>query len=217
MTRAALAAIEISVSEAEHRQLGRFLELLLAETARVNLTGVRELDSAWALHVADSLVVAERLRERDAGALLDLGAGGGVPGVPLAIVAPKTRVRLLDATRKKMDAVNRILTQLDIANVSTVWGRAELIAKSAPHQRGYDVVTARAVGSLATLVEHAHGLLRPQGVCWFWKSIAAVDAEVAAAAPVARRRGLKLREPVRYRLPDPHGERVVVEYEMTRR
>lgn len=217
MTREELAAIGVIVTESEHALLARYLELLLDENTRLNLTGVRDVAAAWSLHIADSLAVAERLRALKPAALLDFGSGGGVPGIPLAIISPATRVTLLDATRKKMDAAGRIIAQLKLENVTTAWGRAETLSRSAPFRHGFDVVAARAVGPLDNLLTHAESMLKLGGVGWFWKSLGAMDEEIAAAAPIARRKRMSLCEPIRYRLPDPHGERVVLEYQVENR
>ncbi|MFO0837914.1 MAG: 16S rRNA (guanine(527)-N(7))-methyltransferase RsmG [Phycisphaerae bacterium] len=145
--------------------------------------------------------------------LLDLGAGGGVPGIPIAIELPGIRVTLLDATRKKIDATRRIVAALGIENVECIWGRAEEMARAAPLSRAFDAVVARAVAPLAKLVAWAAPFLRAGGVLWAYKSIQAFEPEINAAADAAARSAMRLTQVVRYALPAPHGERVLVGYE----
>ena len=144
--------------------------------------------------------------------LLDLGTGGGIPGIPLACVCESLEVTLLDATRKKLDAVGRIVSELGLPRVHTLWGRAETLAHDEAHRERFDAVTARAVAALPPLVEYAAGFVRVGGQCWFAKSSEAAACEVEAARPAAGQCGLEHVGTHRFTLPGGHGEREVVVY-----
>ncbi len=212
MTREELAAAGFEVTAAAHARLTRFVELLLRENQRVNLTAIRTAGEVWRLHICESLALlplVDRLRPRR---LLDLGTGGGIPGVPLACVCEGLEVTLLDATRRKLDAVERIVSALGLARVRTLWGRAETLAHDAAYRETFDAVVARAVAALPTLVEYAAGFVRPGGQCWFGKPLAAAAREVEAARSAARQCELTHVSDHRITLPAGHGERTVVIY-----
>lgn len=214
MTHAELNAVGIRVSAEVWAQLAEFLARLLHENELLNLTAVRDADAAWRLHVVDSLALLPALQMRPQACVLDLGSGGGVPGIPLAIAAPTARITLLDATRKKVDAQQRIVAALGLANVRCVWGRAELVAHERVLRAAFDVVVTRAVAKLSRLLEWSAPFLKPGGECWCMKG-PDVDEELAAAANAARRAGLVLSRRYEYELAD-RGRRTVLEFTRVR-
>src|SRR3954462_13041389 len=94
------ARADIALSPAQHALLARYLDLLLAANERMNLTRITERAAAEIQHVGDALTLLPYL-PAGAFALADLGSGGGVPGIPLAIARPDARITLIESTRKK--------------------------------------------------------------------------------------------------------------------
>jgi 16S rRNA (guanine527-N7)-methyltransferase len=147
--------------------------------------------------VADSLSGLELDRVRIASRIADLGAGAGFPGLVLAIALPAAAVDLIESARRKAAVIDRLRQAAHVDNARSVVARAEEWARMAPVVGGgreaYDVVTARAVGPLALLVEYAAPLLRPTGVLVAWKG--ARDAtEEQQGRRAAREVGLALEE-----------------------
>jgi 16S rRNA (guanine527-N7)-methyltransferase len=212
MTRDELAAAGFEVTPAIYGRLSRFVALLLRENQRTNLTAIRAAEEVWRLHVCESLALLPLVAELRPRRLLDLGTGGGVPGIPLACACDALEVTLLDATRKKLDAVQRIVSELALPGVATLWGRAETLAHDHAHRETYDVVTARAVAALPALLECAAGFVRVGGQCWFPKSPAAAAREVEAARRAADQCGLTHAETRCFTLPNGGGQRVTVVY-----
>lgn len=96
--------------------------------------------------------------------LVDIGSGGGVPAIPLAIVMPHVHVTLVEATGKKVEFLRRAAKALGLPNVEVIQGRAEGLGQDHKgHREGYDVATARALGHLAVVAELAGPLVRPRG------------------------------------------------------
>lgn len=213
MTRPELAEAGFDVTEGQHARLRGFVDRLLAENQCTNLTAVREAAGVWPLHVCDSLTLLPLIERSRPGVIVDLGTGGGVPGLPLACVLPDVQFTLVDATRKKIEAVERIAAALGLANCRFVWGRGEALAHDPGHRERYDVVVARAVASIDDLARYASGLIRPGGQAWFMKSCQAADAERRAAERATTRLQLIYRATERTRLPEPHGERAMLVYE----
>jgi 16S rRNA (guanine527-N7)-methyltransferase len=160
--KAADLGVEFDAGDAD--RLGRFLAILFKGNEQLNLTAVREIDAAWQKHVLDSLTLMKVLGEiPDGGSVLDVGTGGGMPGIPLAICRPDLRFTLMEATGKKVAYLEAAAKSLGLANVRTVCGRAEDLAhdrgtreqggRAGGHRERYDVVIARAVGRLKVLAE----------------------------------------------------------------
>jgi 16S rRNA (guanine527-N7)-methyltransferase len=212
VTREELETAGFKVNPAAHARLAQLVELLLAENRRVNLTAARSVAVLWRAHVCDSLALLPLLREQAAVRVLDLGAGGGFPGLPLACACPDMEVTLLDATRKKVDAVRRIIQAMGLPNARAVWGRAETLAHDPAYREQFDAVAARAVATLPILLEYAAGFARPGGHCWLFKSAGAVGAEQAAAAAAAASCRLEQVDTRGYRLPGESDDRLLLVY-----
>ena len=213
MNKDELAAAGFVVAPGVHARLERFVELLLRENQRLNLTAIRDTGEVWRLHICESLALLPLVDESGTRRLLDLGTGGGIPGVPLACVRDDLQVTLLDATRKKLEAVGRIVAELELSNVETLWGRAETLAHDQAYREKYDAVTARAVAKLPTLVEYGAGFVRRRGQCWYPKSADAAAREVEEARHAAGQCALRYVSTRRFQLPGESSERAMVIYE----
>jgi 16S rRNA (guanine527-N7)-methyltransferase len=213
MTRAELADAGIAVGEAEHARLARFVEALLRENERINLVGTRDPRAFWENHVCDSLALLPCLDAQQSRRVLDLGSGGGLPGVPLACARPACHVTLLDATRKKLLAVERACREAGLDHVAFHWARAEQAAHDPALRNSFDAVTCRAVGPVAVLLELGAPFLRGGGVLLLFKSVSGAEAEMAQASAAAGRCGMRLSGTHRYELPGGRGPRILAIYE----
>ncbi|MCC7408748.1 MAG: 16S rRNA (guanine(527)-N(7))-methyltransferase RsmG [Phycisphaeraceae bacterium] len=146
-------------------KLAGYLDLLLEANEKFNLTAVRDRDEAWRTHILDSLTLLAGLQDLTPGTrLADVGSGGGLPGVPLAIAAgPNLAVTLIEATGKKANFLRECATKLDLPNVTVVAERAEIVGHDPVHRQQYDLVTARALGPLRVLLEYTLPLLKVGG------------------------------------------------------
>lgn len=129
-----------------------FVELLLEWNQKINLISRRDEDALWSAHILHSLSILLKLQIPHGSVVLDLGTGGGLPGLPLKIARPDLQLTLLDSTQKKINVVKEIAQSLKLENVNAVWGRAEDLGRQAPYARNFDIIVARAVASLKDLV-----------------------------------------------------------------
>jgi 16S rRNA (guanine527-N7)-methyltransferase len=145
------------------RRFARYRDLLLARSARFNLTAIREpeeierrlfLDAIAMIPELDHLIDAASDRADPALRLLDVGAGAGFPGLALKIVRPQLDVTLVDATAKKVAFINEVITALELKRVRAVQGRAEELGQGSAYRARFDFATARAVASLPVLLEY---------------------------------------------------------------
>ncbi|MHC4080198.1 MAG: 16S rRNA (guanine(527)-N(7))-methyltransferase RsmG [Planctomycetota bacterium] len=160
----AAKAYGIAFDPGDLEKLGAYLSLLLDANTRFNLTAITDPDAAWVKHIFDSLTLLPYVVAAEAGQVIDVGSGGGLPGVPLAIALPEVDFTLLEATGKKADFLRDAAGHLELSNVEVVNDRAETIGGDREnHREQYDLVAARAVGKLAVLLELAVPLVRVGG------------------------------------------------------
>ncbi len=186
----ALDALGLTIPNEQRRQLTLYRDLLLEKNQRLNLTGVRDIEGADSRLIAESIAIRPLL-PWNSGKLLDVGSGGGVPGIPLAIIMPQFQVDLLDATSKKVEALRSICVQLGLRNTRVILGRAEELGHNPQMRGGYTVVTARAVARLATLVEYTLPFLEPDGMAILPKGESVID-EVSEAEQAMKTLGGRL-------------------------
>ena len=147
----------------------RYVELLIEANARLNLTRIVDPSDVARLHLLDALSVLPVLDELAPLRALDLGTGGGVPGVVLALARPEISWTLVDSARKKADAVRGFVDALGLHNVTVIAERAESLGRDVAHREQFDLVAARACAALPVLAEYALPLIRVGGALVAWK------------------------------------------------
>jgi 16S rRNA (guanine527-N7)-methyltransferase len=157
-------------------KLERYLDALIATNAAFNLTAVTDRDDAWVKHIADSLSVMPELGALTPKLVVDVGSGGGLPGIPLACALPAVHFTLLEATGKKARFLEDTARTLGLSNVRVVTDRAETYGQSKGRER-FDVATSRAVSRLPVLLELTLPLVRNGGASLAIKGEQA-DAEI---------------------------------------
>lgn len=187
------------IPDAGTAALERLLELLADDPTAP--TTVVEPSRAIDVHVADSLVGLDVEPVRAARTLADLGAGAGLPGLPLAVALPGCRVVLVESVGRKAAFIERCIAAMGLANAEVVARRAEEWGEGTG---ACDVVTARALAALNVLVEYAAPLLREGGVLVAWKGHRDRDEEREGASAAARL-GMEIQE-VRPVVPFPEAE-----------
>ncbi len=140
--------------------LARFVDGLLEWNSKINLISRRDQESIWFSHVLHSLTPLFYIEFSGGLRVLDLGTGGGFPGIPLAIARPDLEVVLLDSTRKKTLAVQDLVDRLGLTGVSVWTGRAEQVHHDRKAGGTFDLVVARAVASLRELVHWSRPYMR---------------------------------------------------------
>ncbi len=191
------------LSDEQLRSLDRYLDLLLEVNAVMNLTRITDRASAEVLHIADALTLVAHL-PRESHRLADVGSGGGVPGIPLAIARPDVSFVLIESTQKKAAFLDRAVVDLGLSNVVVEAERAE---KLADYRGTFDVVTARAVAAIGELAQWCLPLLKPGGRLLAMKGAKAAE-ELEAAKKTLHRLGAG--QPAIHRTELPGAENHVV-------
>ena len=185
--------------------MGRYLELLAEANTRMNLTRIVDREQAAIAHVGDALTLLPYI---PAGAMriADIGSGGGVPGIPLAVVCPECQFTLVESTQKKAAFLTQCAASLELANVTVLPLRAEQVGAGELREQ-FDLAIARAVGELAFLVEWCIPLVKKGGKLLAMKGAKAQE-EIAGAASAIRL--LHASEPVVHPVELPGTEHHVI-------
>lgn len=204
--------------ELDAEQLDRFRrygELLLDWNTRMNLTAITEPERVEVLHFLDALTLVPAIRAwcratgHDDPTLIDIGSGAGLPGLALKLALPRLRVTLLDATGKRVAFLQEVIDRLALRGIGVVKGRAEDLAHDPDWRESFDLVTARALARLPTLLEWCLPFARVGGLLLAPKA-GDLTAEVAVGARAAAQLGGLLRGTLPVRLPELPGRVVVL-------
>jgi 16S rRNA (guanine527-N7)-methyltransferase len=208
------ARLGISLEPAQVEQLAHYVGLLLAANQWLNLTRIVEPVEVERRHLLDSLTVAlpclDELRMGAAWRAIDVGSGGGVPGIPLAIAFPSLQVTLLESTGKKAAFLREAVAKLGLARVTVRAERAEDAARDSGERDGYDLVVARALAPLGVALELCLPFARPGGIVVLPRG-SDLDAQLGDGKTVAGLLAARLRPPIPLDVPElPPGRRLVV-------
>jgi 16S rRNA (guanine527-N7)-methyltransferase len=155
-------------SEEMKSKLQKFMDLVLKENEVMNLTAITDHDEFIDKHFYDSLLPTEVVDFNNKN-IIDIGSGAGFPGIPLAITFPNSKITLLDPMNKRCIFLKKVVTELDLKNVTVICKRAEDIDSLS--RECYDIVTARAVTNLRVLLELTLPYLKNNGLLVAYKGI----------------------------------------------
>ncbi len=179
---AASAALNLDLSEPTLACLMAYLALLQRWNQVYNLSALRDPDAMLSHHLLDCLAVLPALRRHAAAVakrslhILDVGSGGGLPGVVLAAAHPEWQVSCVDTVGKKATFVRQVAAELRLPNLRGVHARVEALRRA---DGQYDVITARAFASLADFTRLSAGVLATQGVWMAMKGKPPTDEQAA--------------------------------------
>ena len=189
--------------------IDRYMSSVLEVNKTINLTRIEDSEEARLLHIEDSLSGLKELNDAPEGRYVDLGSGGGFPGVPLAIASGRETL-LVDSVKKKMAAVQTIVDTSGLSSVSTYDGRIEDL--SIQQREQFSAATARALAKLSVLMELASPLLKQGGVLICYKAQLS-EEELDKALKLQSYLGMKLKSDREFLLSDnaTHGRIIVFE------
>jgi len=139
------------ITETQIEQFAKLQELYKDWNLKINVVSRKDIDELYLRHVLHSLGIAKVMQFKPGAKVLDVGTGGGFPGIPLAILFPETQFHLVDSIGKKIKVVNEVVQGLGLQNVKTTNGRAEEVKDQ------YDFIVSRAVAHMETFVRWTKG------------------------------------------------------------
>jgi 16S rRNA (guanine527-N7)-methyltransferase len=206
-------SLGLELSAVQLAQLDQLGAALREGNKKVNLTRITDPAKVETLHFLDSLTaylaLRDRLREEPRLRVVDVGSGGGLPGLPLKIALPDLRLTLVESVGKKAAFLQETVDQLHLTEVEVVKARAEEAARQSDHRDGYDAALARALGKLPVVIELCAPFLAPGGLLVALRR-GDLDAEIQAAAPAFKALKLWSRVPIPISLAGLHDGRGLV-------
>lgn len=169
-----LEKLSLYVSNTQIEQFKKYFELLVEWNKVMNLTGIVEEEDVYLKHFYDSLTICKAFDFNTMSTLCDVGSGAGFPGIPLKIMFPNLQITLVDSLQKRITFLEKVVEELHLEKINLVHSRIEDYAKE--HREEFDIVTARAVASLPTLLEYCIPLVKEKG--YFIPMKASIDEEL---------------------------------------
>ncbi|MBO5665864.1 MAG: 16S rRNA (guanine(527)-N(7))-methyltransferase RsmG [Firmicutes bacterium] len=174
----AVKSLGMELTEEQIRQFEAYRAGVLEWNEKVNLTAITDPEEFEMKHFADSIMSAGNDIMKNAKKIIDVGTGGGFPGIPLAILFPDKQFTLMDSLGKRIKIIDQLAKEIGINNVELIHARAEDLAKKKEYREQYDVCVSRAVANLATLSEYCIPFVKIDGYFAPYKT-AAADEEIA--------------------------------------
>ena len=210
LLKSGIEELGLKVSNKQLSLMDLYAEALIEKNKVMNLTRVTDPTAMVSDLFIDSLTpLLIRKKEKDFNTILDIGTGGGFPGVPLAIMCPESKVVMLDSTRKKINFVAETCEKLSLSNVDFIVGRGEREAHNNIYRESFNCVCARAVSDMKVLSEIAIPFVKPGGLFIALKS-ANVKDEIQKAENTIKNMGGALEEIKEITVPISNIPRILV-------
>jgi 16S rRNA (guanine527-N7)-methyltransferase len=171
LLRAGAKELGVALSDEQFDRLADYVALLAKWNAVYNLTAIRDPRQMLIQHILDSLSIVPHLAQRAGQSILDVGSGGGLPGIVLAIAFPDRKVTLNDIVQKKTAFQAQAKAELKLDNLSVVTGRVENLRPGAEVPAKFDAIVSRAFAELSDFVTLARHLVNERGAIWAMKGV----------------------------------------------
>lgn len=195
----------VSLNEIQVNQFKVYYEFLIKYNKHTNLTRITEEKEVYYKHFLDSLLLTKSCDIKKIHTMCDMGSGAGFPSIPLKIVYPHLKITIVDALQKRISFLSELVEKLNLDDVTLVHDRAELFAKK--NQEAFDLVTARALGSLKLISEMGIPMVNKEGIFVGLKS-AKYEEEMKEATPILKILASVIDKVDTFELPYDYGTRV---------
>jgi len=190
-------------------QFHRYRELIKAWNARIDITAITDDADIDNRHFLDSLSIFKYAKIPSGASVIDIGTGGGFPGIPMKLYDPSLRLTLLDSLNKRILFLDEVVEQLSLEHVRTLHARAEEAMRTDDHRDRYDIAISRAVAPLATLLEYCLPAVRVGGTFYAMKG-PNCDEEIRLAKPALDALGGRIVATNTFDWTDEHFTRTII-------
>ncbi len=202
--------MNIAVTDVQYALLEKYYTLLISENEKYNLTAITEKKEVFIKHFLDSMIIQNFFESYNVQTshlkIIDIGTGGGFPGVPIKIRYPEISLVGLDALNKRINFLNILTDSLSLERCRFVHGRAEDLAREKGQRESYDIAVSRAVAELRMLLEYVMPFVKVGGYFVAYKSLKFDEELIQAERALNEMKTLYLGS-MKFQLPEGFGER----------
>ncbi len=191
MLNEACQSMGLSFDEEKYNKFIKYKDLIKEWNQKINLTAITDDEEIIKKHFIDSIKVFNCDYVKNAKSIIDIGTGGGFPGVPMRIVKEDSKMVLLDSLNKRINFLNEVINDLNLSNIKTIHGRAEDFAHTAEYRQRFDLAVSRAVANLTVLLEFCLPYVKVGGYFVALKG-PAIEEEIKAAEGALKALGGKI-------------------------
>lgn len=145
--------VKVEFNETKYNKFIKYKEMIKEWNEKINLTAITEDNDIIQKHFIDCIEAFKFEYLKEAKTLIDVGTGGGFPGIPIKILNDNINVVLLDSLNKRINFLNEVISELELKDIKTIHGRAEDFAKDKDYRESFDIATSRAVANMTVLSE----------------------------------------------------------------
>lgn len=178
----------LKFDQKKYDQFMLYKDLIKEWNEKINLTAIKEDEAIVKKHFIDSMKVFKFDQLKNAKNVIDIGTGGGFPGIPMKIIKPEVNIVLLDSLNKRIIFLDEVIKRLDLKNIKAIHGRAEDFAQQKQYREKFDVAVSRAVANLTVLSEYCIPYVKVGGYFVAMKG-PAVEEEIKASKNAIRMLG----------------------------
>lgn len=193
--------IGITLKEEQLEQFDTYYHRLVEKNKVMNLTAITEYQEVIDKHFTDSLLLAGIRDLTGDISVIDVGTGGGFPGIPLKIAFPNLKITLLDSLNKRVGFLNEVIEELQLEGIEAIHSRAEDAGQKKEYREQYDLCVSRAVANLAALSEYCLPFVKQSGYFVSYKSIN-IDEEIEQAGKAIQILGGRFENSETVQIPD---------------
>lgn len=197
------------LSKEQESKFSSYYRLISEWNERTDITNIVEEKDVYIKHFLDSLLLHKSSLIKNESKLIDIGTGGGFPGIPLKLLDESLEVTLLDSLNKRIKFLNCVVEDLNLNKVYSIHARAEEYARDKDYREQYDIATSRAVADMRTLVEYCLAYVKPGGYFIAMKG-PNFKEEVESAKNAIDIMGGRLENIITYSLPEAYGDRSLI-------
>lgn len=145
--------VKVEFNETKYNKFIKYKEMIKEWNEKINLTAITEDNDIIKKHFIDCIEAFKFQYLKEAKTLIDVGTGGGFPGIPIKILNDNINIVLLDSLNKRINFLNEVISELELKDIKTIHGRAEDFAKDKDYRESFDIATSRAVANMTVLSE----------------------------------------------------------------
>ena len=201
--------VGITLDDNQMQGFAKYRSLILEYNKVMDITNITDEKDMYIKHFIDSLYINKSGLLSSTTNIIDIGTGGGFPGIPLKILFPHLKVTLLDSLRKRVGFLTDVIEEMKLDNTTAIHGRAEELARNPSYREVYDLATSRAVAPLNTLIEYSMAFVKVGGYFIAMKG-PNYEEELELSRKAIDIMGGKIIEVINYSLPDCYGERSLI-------